>query len=78
MAKFTSEKDYLNEQIRCNKRAVKYLKLRKEALHDDFGEDYLYTMEKLAAKLEECIQSYNLDNIELRGKYELRKFLTSY
>lgn len=65
MTKFASEKDYLKEQISCNKRAIKYLKSKVESLHDDFGEDNLHSMSKLESKLEECIQSYCSENKEL-------------
>lgn len=66
MTKFATEKDFYKEQIHCNKRAIKYLKSKIDSLHDDFGEDHLYTMSKLASKLEEFIQFYNSENKELQ------------
>ena len=68
MTTYSSEKNYLQDQVKSNNLAIKFLKKELNKPHDELKPDFLGTNEKIAEVYLTGIEKLKEDNKILRKK----------
>ena len=71
MTSYASEEDFLLDQIRSNKLAIKYLQGRLTEVIEEFFDDHAYTKKKIINAYTEGIEVLKIDSEEKQKRLEL-------
>ena len=68
MTTYSSEQDYLRDQVRSNTLAIRYLEEKLEITFDEMVPDYMGTEQKVIGVLEDGIRSLKEESKEMRRR----------